>query len=112
LKRFTEGLDLVDSDLESEVSEWESDDEDKTYMEDEWDGKEWVHENDHEITEEEGQNVLNSVLKMIPGDYMEQAMKAMAKKPPKDTRDQGDYNRINYEFMSYLDKEKARNKFS
>jgi hypothetical protein len=116
LKEFTEGLDLVDSDLESEKSEWESDDEDKTHMQDGLDVVDSDEENDHdcddesrpEITEQQGKDVLKEVLKGVPGDYLQQFMKAMAK--PEDTRDRGDHDRISDEFMSYMDKEKDRSK--
>jgi hypothetical protein len=134
LRKFAEGLDLVDSDLdtedeesdldtEDEESEWETDsneansedDASSTHVTkmDHPDVENDPHKRSHEArsghTRETGKQVADRLGDSVMFKKQMVLMKKIFAKPS-DTRDKGDHGRMHDEFMRYLDKEKARSK--
>ncbi|KAG9239309.1 hypothetical protein BJ875DRAFT_501529 [Amylocarpus encephaloides] len=97
LNRFVKGMDLVDSDIDSEGGEIVSDDGDE-----EWDDEESEEDEDDDMFDLEAGD--DGPLK--PGESKNMDLMLKLLQQPEDTRDRGDYNRINDEFMRFMDKEK------
>ncbi|EHK97021.1 hypothetical protein M7I_7276 [Glarea lozoyensis 74030] len=119
LKNFVRGLDLVDSDLETETEDdgesWQTESSEDEYELDAWTANGSDEDGDHEkckheestTSDDDGKEISDELLdKLLPAGYMDLMKKCMAK--PRDKRDLGDHDRMDDDFMTYLDKEKAR----